>query len=518
MQFQPFNEVTWLYPDTPITGQTAPYAVDAARGGTAGVQLLTDVSLNAPVPIHIGFDAPPKIACEVFQLLPTRVEENSGPKTHTADRYEDVADFVTRQAPFDVYDVTRPLTDETLQAGRLGFFLLFRVDADVPKGDYLCVLTLKAGPHALTFPVTLRVSAAVVPPLSEASYCMVNWLSLNDIEQAHRVPRTSDAFWKIVENYLDNQLDLRTNHLKLSSGVPIRDEDGRVIDFDFSECERLGELALAHGFRYIYGGFVARFAKWDDPAQYLLWDREVSTSSQEGYRQLAIYFKKLQGIVEAHNWQSRWMQCLVDEPQFPNSESYRALSAICRKFMPGVVIHDPVESTELGGAVDIWCVKQAVYEKYLDTFQKLQAQGEEMTVYTCGFPAGKTMNRSTDLPLAASVLPIWISVKYGFTGFLHWGYNAYAGRDPFRFNCYYRTPKCLPPGDGFIVYPGMDGGPWNSLRAHLQRRGAEDYEILMQLPEDQRLAFVERLCRTFDDYETDPALLESVRREVLASF
>ena len=60
------------------------------------------------------------------------------------------------------------------------------------------------------------------------------------------------------------------------------------------------------------------------------------------------------------------MQCLVDEPQFPNSLSYRALSGIARSRMPGVKIHDPVETTEIGGAIDVWAVKQAVYEKYID--------------------------------------------------------------------------------------------------------------------------------------------------------
>ncbi|MEA4823829.1 MAG: DUF4091 domain-containing protein [Clostridiaceae bacterium] len=518
MLFHAYNDSVWLYPDTVIPGQTELYAADAARGGTVGVQLLTDVTLDDTAALHVVFDAPSAISCETFQLLPTRVEENSGRDTHTADRYEDVADFVTRRAPFEVYDVTRPLTDGMLRPGRLALFLLLRVDASVTKGDYLCVLTCKAGEHALTFPITLHVSACVIPPLCDARFGMVNWLFLEDVETMTGLDRRCDEFWALIGKYLDNQLDLRTNHLKLPSGVPIRDESGTVVDFDFADCERLGQLALDRGFSYIYGGFVARFQRWDDPDQFLLWDRNVSTSSIEGYRQLSIYFKKLRSIVASHGWQSQWMQCLVDEPQFPNSESYRALSGICRKHMPGVKIHDPVETTEIGGAVDIWCVKQAVYEKHLENFQRLQAMGEEMWVYTCGFPAGSTMNRSTDLPLLAGRLPMWMCVKYGMTGFLHWGYNAYAGRDPFTYNCFATAGKPLPPGDGFIVYPGDDGRPWNSVRAQLQRAGAEDAEALFQLPEDARMAFIDRVCSTFDDYNPDPANFERVRHELLASF
>ena len=35
------------------------------------------------------------------------------------------------------------------------------------------------------------------------------------------------------------------------------------------------------------------------------------------------------------------------------------------KMHAGRIINDPVESTELGGAVDIWVVKQTLYEKYM---------------------------------------------------------------------------------------------------------------------------------------------------------
>ena len=99
------------------------------------------------------------------------------------------------------------------------------------------------------------------------------------------------------------------------------------------------------------------------------------------------------------------MQCLVDEPKFQNSLAYRALSGICRQNMPGVKINDPVETTDIAGACDVWVVKQAVYEKHLADFRKLQDMGEEMWIYTCGFPAGATMNRVLDLPLSVSRMP-----------------------------------------------------------------------------------------------------------------
>ena len=59
-----------------------------------------------------------------------------------------------------------------------------------------------------------------------------------------------------------------------------------------------------------------------------LWDRSVSVASFEGYRQLKLYFEKLWKLVNENGWLGKYMQCLVDEPQFPNSEHYRILSCI----------------------------------------------------------------------------------------------------------------------------------------------------------------------------------------------
>ena len=246
--------------------------------------------------------------------------------------------------------------------------------------------------------VLLKVYKAAVPALGSSVFNMINWLNLKSIAKVHNLEHGSAAFWEAVQRYLENQIDMRNNHIMLPSGIPVRDETGRVVDFNFDDAIRLGNMALKAGFKYIYGGFVARFKEWNQKEHYLLWDRDVSVVTFEAYRQLKLYFEKLWDIVNKNNWKNHYMQCLVDEPQFPNSEHYRILSGICRKFMPGVKINDPVESTDLEGAVDIWVVKQSVYEKHISKYQALQSLGEEIWIYTCGFPAGYVMNRVMDLP------------------------------------------------------------------------------------------------------------------------
>lgn len=520
MKAQVFLENEWLYPDTQITRQDNYVKLNSARGASVCFQVLTDMEIEIDTPLNIHWDgyAVSDLNLTVYQLLPARVEENSGKDLFTTLDYDNVASFVTRQAPFYVYDVTREIDDSILKQGRVAFYIRIFVPESFDPGEYKQNLSITVNNSKISLEILLRVYKAVVPELQNSNFSMINWLNLGSIEKAHNLQADSEAYWNMVDRYLANQIDMRNNHIMLPSGVPVRDETGKVADFDFSAAVKLGNIALKAGFEYVYGGFVARFTDWQKPEHYLNWDRDISVITFEAYRQLKIYFTKLWSIVIENGWKDNYMQCLVDEPQFSNSEHYRILSGICRKFMPGVIINDPVESTDLEGAVDIWVVKQSVFEKHLSKFKELQSLGEEMWIYTCGFPAGHTMNRVMDLPLLVSRLPMWMCYLYDAKGFLHWGYNV-LNEEPFENSCYYfgDPEKLYPPGNAFIVYPG-DDGPWYSMRGHLQRAGAEDFELLYQLglkDKEKAKKLIRKVCNTFDNYCTSAANFQTVRCELL---
>ena len=515
MNYQIFSDNAWVYPDTAITAANKAMLY-AARGGDVCFQVLTDKTLNGGEAFSFTADG---LACEpvIYQLLPAHVGENSGAKLFTTTNYEEVKSFVTRKAPFDVYEVTKPLDGGVLDAGRAAFYVRLNVAYDAVPGQYDGSLTLNLGGEALALPVSLKIYHAQIPALKDSSFHMVNWIYYDRIASQYGVEPYSEEFRKILGAYFDNELDMRNDYLMIPAGTPIRDEAGRVVDFDFAHAEYVGNMALEYGFKYIMGGFVARFNQWDKDEQFLLWDREVGVTTVEGYRQLKIYFTRVNEIVEKNGWRPRYMQCLVDEPQFPNSLAYRALSCIFRSRVPGVKVNDPVETTDIAGAVDIWAVKQAVYEKYIDTFRALQDMGEEMWLYTCGFPAGSMMNRILDLPLSVSRLPMWLCYKYNCPGFLHWGYHLH-NPEIEKETCYRAGPeRRYPAGNSFVVYPG-DKSPWYAVRGHSQRTGAEDYELfnlLGQKDHDKAIALIEKVCRGFDDYNPSAELLDEVRHELL---
>ncbi|NLM77395.1 MAG: DUF4091 domain-containing protein [Ruminococcaceae bacterium] len=514
MKIQTISVNRWLYPDDMMQKETDATELVSAKGGSACVQLLTDMDLRQSECIDFTWSAPDTIALDLYRLIAVQVEANSARDRLTTMDYESVADFVTRRAPFMVYDAMEEVVaGACVPEGRLAFFVRVNVAAGSAVGFHECVLRLNVGGQKAEINIKLAVTQAIIPPLEQASFGVVNWLDLKRLAEAHKVKQDSSEFWKITERYVKHQLDMRSNHLMLPSGVPLRDENNRVVDFDFAMTEKLGKMALRAGFSYVYGGFVARFKQWNDSEHYLLWDRDIGVSSHEGYRQLKLYFEKLWALVLENGWEHNYMQCMVDEPQFQNSLSYRVLGGICRKCMPGVVIHDPVETTTIEGALDIWCVKQQVFENHLEEYKALQALGEEMWIYTCGYPAGKMMNRVLDLPLAATRLVSWMCSRHGAKGFLHWGYNSYHTDAPFEKTCLGTvTGDFMPPGNSFIVYPGNEG-PLYSVRAQLQKLCAEDFELLTQLTrKNPQLAdeISGSVCRSFEDYETDPGKLDMV--------
>ncbi len=522
MRYRFFSENEWVYPDTNWLPQNACPLLECARGGSVGVQVLTDSVHRQGAAVKMEwFGLPQGLRPAVYQLQTAYVSDNSGAELFTTQDYESVKHFVTRKAPFHVYDRTLPMDSTFPEEGRAGFYVRFDAQADCVPGLYAPKLQLAVGSMSAVMEFSVQVHACSVPPLREATFHGINWLKTEQMSRQHGVNFPSPEYTAILDAYLKDQIDMRTDYLMLPAGDPVLDEQGAVVDFDFSHAVHVGQRALAAGFNRILGGFVAEWITCIDPRLILLWGEKAEVATFEAYAQLKLYFEKLWKVINENGWLGRYQQCLVDEPQLANSDHYRILADICRKFLPGVLINDPVESCDLEGALDVWVVKQAVYEAHLEKFRALQALGEEIWIYTCGFPAGSMMNRVLDLPLSVSRLAFWMSVGYGAKGFLHWGYNVH-NPDTHRDTIYWRNRKDrigLPPGNGFVVYPG-EGGPVKSMRGHAQRTGSEDAELLWQLMEKDEAAaraIIAKVCTGFNAYDPAAAALEAARHELLCA-
>lgn len=513
LKYSVFTDTDWLYPDT-VHSEKNQVQLAIPRGGHDGAQILWDtVDENAQIQFQWEKTGP---KVELFQLVPVGVNENTSPTLMTTTDYEGCRAFVTRKAPFQVYDALRPV-GEGLLPGRLGIYLTADADADDAPGVYTGQLILTERNGSVTrVPVEAQVFSARVPPLSQGNLGMLNFFDYEDLGSQHGVQDGSAEYWELFRQYVRMQLTMRCTHILLPPGEAVF-ENGILTGFDFTCAEKAGRIAREEGAPFLCGGHIAHWHEWDSTEYYPNWDDHTGITTPEGYLQLRLYFTQWAQVIRRNGWWDCMTQALADEPQTYNENTYRVLAAICRKFLPGVPIIDAVETTNLGGGVDIWVPKQDTYEKWREQYEKLKAAGETMWFYTCAFPAGPIMNRSMDLPLTASRAVLWMAALYRMSGFLHWGFNYYIGTDIWHSACCPHKGALLPAGDAHIVYPGTMG-PWRSLRFEAQRGGAEDYELLMQAidrdPENTD-ALIRTVCCSFRDYTRKGTVLHDARLELL---
>ncbi len=523
-KFNVYSESQWVYPDDELKELDEKLlTLDVARGGNVLCQILTDITVEEKTPFTFSVKGANGITIIPYQLVSVRIKRNSAPdgkpNANKTDDYEAVKDFVTRQAPFDVYDITAPMDKCFVRGGRLGFAFRFIANRDISAGVQKIVITVETQGKIVEVPITLNVHKATIPALQDSKLIVINWAIASRIAGEAKAKKYSKEYYEMYEKLLAHLVDIRNTQLFLTEwwrsnpdDECVRDENGKIIDFDLSNLEKSLQIAEKAGMPILSGWFVARFLVWNQPEIYLLWDWDNKhlATDVEAYRQLKLYFKRVKEMVERNHWQKKYVQCLFDEPQFANAENYRILVGMIRSIYPELVIHDPVEVDNIPGSADIWCVKNAIYEKYKESFQKQQAEGQRMTWYACGAPAGRMMNRTIDLPLIVSRLCFWICHRYNFEGFLHFGYHLYSEFE----NGLTDTRE---PGGLGIVY-NVDGDYWDTVRAHAQRAGAEDWELVSIIKEKApALAdkLVERACRTLEDYETDWKAFDALRLEVL---
>lgn len=517
MNYQVFSELEWLYPDSPETGGKDYISLEAARGTKAGCQiLLGEIDRGAQISAGMEWRQGGLPQPEVFQLIDVNVEANTGKEIYTTLNYEDCKDFAVRQAPYRVFEALKPLEDGPAKEGRLALYVSFTIPAAASWAKATGELDITVGGERVGIPVELDIFKAIVPEIGKGKFGMINWLNYENIAVDHNVEIWSDGFWEMVAEYFRLLQHMRNTHIAIVGGEAVRDAGGRLIGFDFTHAEKMARLAFKEGFQYVVGSFVARWPVWSSEEYHLRWDDKVFVRSREGYVQLSLYLRQWNEIIERNGWRSKMCQALADEPQLCSEAEYRILSSICRKHLPGVPIIEAVETPNLGGALDVWVPKQETYEKLKEDFDCYKGLGETFWFYTCGYPAGKMMNRKIDAPVLVSRYLFWMGFGYGMTGFLHWGFNSH-NKDVFESTCINLDGAILPPGDGHISYPG-NGRPWSSLRLEAQRAGAEDFELLAQLAAyDRPLAnrLCKQCCRSFSDFTADAGLFNRTRHKLL---
>jgi hypothetical protein len=244
-------------------------------------------------------------------------------------------------------------------------------------------------------------------------------------------------------------------------------------------------------------------------------------AAREGYR---VFLSALKEHLKKRGWMDRFRIHITDEPHGHQLEPYRVIAGYVREFAPefrimeALDVRDDFEFFEKN--CDVWVPQLGRFDKSLDRMLERLSAGEEVWFYTCLFPNGSYPNRFVDYPLIKTRVLHWINFKWGFTGYLHWGFNQWRGGDPFENLEPPHGSSVLPPGDAWIVYPG-DRRLLDSMRHEAMRDGVEDYELLTLLAKKDRAKaseIAEGTVRTFTDYVRDERTFRAQRLKLLEAF
>lgn len=256
-------------------------SLDVARGGNVLCQILTDLHVAENERFAFEIKGANGINVVPYQLVPVTIERNSAPqgKPNSTEDYESVKDFVTRKAPFEVYDITAPMETHFLWGGRLGFALRFTAHSTTKPGVQNIVVRLETSKGNVEIPIELKVHKAIIPTLQDSELMVINWVHPKRIADELGCERYSEEYYALYGKMLKHMVDIRNNHLSLAESwkrfLPdecIKDENGKIVDFDLSPLERSLQMAERAGMTKLYGMYVAHFEHWNQPEIYLLWD------------------------------------------------------------------------------------------------------------------------------------------------------------------------------------------------------------------------------------------------------
>ncbi len=520
MQLELRDALEFLYADSTVSKRPlASVTVDVARGGIGSVHVLINgLTPGQFVRFSVRSGGKAVSGATWFRLIDVPVEANTGPVGFT-EKAGEQNPFVTRRAPFRVFDAMEPVQD-SLKSTAPTLALRLHLPANRP-GRRTCALDIQSGAERKTLAFTLHVHAVAVPPVGEKSLPYTNWFSFALMAERHGLAAWSEAHWRMIRRYAELMVHARQNTFWVPLG-DIFSADSKAPVLNRPRLRRIVKTFTDAGMHFIEGGHLANRTggEWLATSFETALTR-VRATAPEGNLSLAGLTRQLVEEIDKNGWRDRWIQHVTDEPTEGNAVDYRILVGMVRRHMPGLPILDATMDPKLVGSVNIWCPQAQEYQKERAAFEAQRAFGDRIWFYTCCFPGGPWLNRLLDQELLRPALFGWGAAKFNLDGFLHWGLNHYRPQqDPFKLSVVsHGGSNFLPAGDTHIVYPGKNG-PWSSLRLEAQREGFEDYELLRLLRSRQAAkaeGIIRKAFQRFDRYTKNVKVFRAARRDLLVA-
>lgn len=340
-------------------------------------------------------------------------------------------------------------------------------------------------------------------PKQELLY--TNWFHNDCLCTRYGVEPFSDEYWRIAENYIKNAVEHGMTMILTPVFTPPLDTEiggerptiqlvdvkktksGYEFGFDNFEkyvsiCLKNGILAFEISHLFTQWGALAapkiiaevngkqkRIFGWETKSH-----GKAYTEFLEAFSTAFIKEVKKLGIKDRC-----WLH-VSDEPGHDHIKDYKKTADTVHRLFKGFHTFDAMSDIDFyrNGLVET----PVCGIEHCDLFKK--EVKNFWTYHCCGHVREFVPNRLFAQPSLRNRILGVLLYKYDAQGFLQWGHNFWFSQysrfeiDPFKVT---DTAGAFPSGDAFMVYPGDDGAPLNSLRHVVFSDGMQDLRALRLL-------------------------------------
>lgn len=401
---------------------------------------------------------------------------------------------------------------------------------DINKGEVLCSATMQ-----------VTIYDAV---LANQEILHTEWFYADCLADYYMLDVFSEDHWEILENFLSQYASrgcnmvltpLFTYTLDTEIGeertttqlIDIEVKDGAYI-FNFDKLERWVRLCQKLGIEYFEMSHI--FSQWGAKyAPKILAMVEGREEQIFGWHTLAVgaytdflkdFLPKLEEKLFEWEIADKTYFHVSDVPRQEHLDTYKASHESLGDLLKNFKTFEAVAHYEYydQGLIEIPVAATHTIHSFIDN------NVEELWAYYCTGQFRVVSNRFISMPSARNRIIGIQLYKYGIHGFLHWGYNFYNSSLSFRKIDPYRVTDAddgFPAGDPFLVYPGEDGKPEESIRMMVLYQAFTDHRALKYLESLTSKDYVVSLIDqdlfnpiTFYDYPKDDSYIINLRNRV----
>ncbi len=414
---------------------------------------------------------------------------------------------------------------------------------------------LPAGEHTIDFQIQVSENApmhcsiditVIDAELPKQELIYTNWFHSDCLMEYYKIPVFSEKYWRVTESFLKRANEYGMNCVLTPLFTPPLDTQVgkerptvQLVDvkvtgkdqyaFGFEKLDRWLSMCDHCGIEYYEMSHL--FTQWGAKhAPKIIADVNGETKQIFGWKTRAAgkeysaflhqFSAALIEYIDRKGIREKCLFHVSDEPSGLMIFSYKKASRIVHECFKGFKIIDALS--------DYRVFKMGLIELPVpanDHIKPFIGKVKELWTYYCCVQADHYVsNRFFSMPSARTrVLGLQL-YKFDVRGFLHWGYNFYFSQyskgliDPYKVT---DAGGSFSSGDSFVVYPGENGEPLDSLRLHVFYNGLEDMLALKLLEskigKEKALAVLEEGLEsplTFRDYPHSAEWLLKTRERI----